>query len=398
MKKIICSLSLIVLMQNVFAGFHYSVSYVNHTQNTSGQSSNTAINVMANIGDSVSLMTLCNGLQYAPGEWWFTLCSTCPWDTVPNGSLTNPLNIVITQYGMYHTLTETGNIFTIIPPAPPAMPVITGKKHGVCNRKNVIYKVPYVQGISYYTWTVPPAATIVSGQGTWLLIVNFPNTTISGQITATATNPFGTSPAGVITVNSLPALPSLISGFPSVCSGSSGHVFQIAPVFSAVSYQWVGPAGSHISDGITTSTNNILTTTSTSVTVSFGTVTPTSVLKVKANNNCGSSNFRKLTLIPCSPRNESEEAEMESLHTINSVNIFPTPVNSSLTIELHSAVPNDIEISFYDITGKQFKTGLYKNISGEFIKNENTEALAKGIYFVRIKAGGQSVQKKFIKM
>jgi|GEM_PF-2179701 len=82
----------------------------------------------------------------------------------------------------------------------------------------------------------------------------------------------------------------------------------------------------------------------------------------------------------------------------NFLNIYPTTVNSSITIQLNSIKPNDVEIAFYDMNGKQLKTDFYKNISGEFIKNENTEALSKGIYFVRIKAGDEMVQKKFVKL
>jgi type IX secretion system substrate protein len=80
------------------------------------------------------------------------------------------------------------------------------------------------------------------------------------------------------------------------------------------------------------------------------------------------------------------------------LNVFPTTVTSSLTILLNSIEPNDLEIAFYDMNGKQLKTDFYKNIVGEFIKNENTGALAKGIYFIKIKAGDEVMQKKFVKM
>ncbi|MEO5571694.1 MAG: T9SS type A sorting domain-containing protein [Bacteroidia bacterium] len=89
---------------------------------------------------------------------------------------------------------------------------------------------------------------------------------------------------------------------------------------------------------------------------------------------------------------------IESVKNINFLNVFPTSVTSSITIQLNSIKPNDVEISFFDINGKQLKTDFYKNVFGEFIKNENTEALAKGIYFLRIKAGEEMVNKKFVKM
>jgi len=87
-----------------------------------------------------------------------------------------------------------------------------------------------------------------------------------------------------------------------------------------------------------------------------------------------------------------------SLKNINSFNVYPTTVTSSITIQFHSVKPNDIEISFFDMNGRQLKTDFYKNISGEFIKNENTEALSNGFYFLRIKTGDGVVERKFVKM
>jgi len=87
-----------------------------------------------------------------------------------------------------------------------------------------------------------------------------------------------------------------------------------------------------------------------------------------------------------------------TLPNINFLNVFPTVVTSSITIQLHSIKTNDVEISFFDMNGKQLKTGFYKNIVGEFIKNENTEALAKGMYFLRIKSGDDVMEKKFVKL
>jgi hypothetical protein len=87
-----------------------------------------------------------------------------------------------------------------------------------------------------------------------------------------------------------------------------------------------------------------------------------------------------------------------SIQNINFLKVFPTAVTSSITIQLNSTKINDVEISFYDVNGKQLKDDFYKNVFGELIKNENTEALAKGIYFVKIKAGDEVMEKKFVKM
>ena len=87
-----------------------------------------------------------------------------------------------------------------------------------------------------------------------------------------------------------------------------------------------------------------------------------------------------------------------SFKSINFLKVFPTVVNSSITIQLNLTKQNDVSISFYEVNGKQLKNAFYKNVFGELIKNEDTEALAKGIYFIRIKAGDEMMEKKFIKM
>jgi type IX secretion system substrate protein len=87
-----------------------------------------------------------------------------------------------------------------------------------------------------------------------------------------------------------------------------------------------------------------------------------------------------------------------SIKNINFLHVFPTAVTSSITIQLNSIKTNDVEISFFDMNGRQLKNDFYKNVFGEFIKNENTEALAKGMYFLRIKTGDDVAEKKFVKM
>ncbi|MEP7169462.1 MAG: T9SS type A sorting domain-containing protein [Bacteroidota bacterium] len=89
---------------------------------------------------------------------------------------------------------------------------------------------------------------------------------------------------------------------------------------------------------------------------------------------------------------------IQAVNNVNFLNVYPTAVTSSITIQLNSIKTNDVEISFFDMNGKQLKNDFYKNIVGEFIKNENTEALSKGIYFLRIKTGEDVVEKKFVKM
>ena len=85
--------------------------------------------------------------------------------------------------------------------------------------------------------------------------------------------------------------------------------------------------GSHISDGVTTSAGTILTTTSTNVTVNFGSTA--GVLNVKANNACGAGANRGLTIgFVCKSAEETFNG--------SSLELFPNPANEFVDINYKS--------------------------------------------------------------
>jgi hypothetical protein len=79
----------------------------------------------------------------------------------------------------------------------PATPgTITGNTNLPQNSQGIVYSVVPVNGALSYLWTVPAGATIVSGQGTISLTINFG--TNSGNVTVQAINSCGNSlPASI---------------------------------------------------------------------------------------------------------------------------------------------------------------------------------------------------------
>jgi|GEM_PF-1013763 len=65
---------------------------------------------------------------------------------------------------------------------------ISGPTAVAANASTVTYSVPNATGMQY-TWTVPPGATIVSGQGTNSIVVDFGNS--GGNVSVLETNPIG---------------------------------------------------------------------------------------------------------------------------------------------------------------------------------------------------------------
>ncbi|MFN8416162.1 MAG: T9SS type A sorting domain-containing protein [Cytophagaceae bacterium] len=84
---------------------------------------------------------------------------------------------------------------------PPFSGDITGPSSVTSGEQNVTFTVPSQPDMDY-VWTVPPGATIISGQGTNTITVDFGNS--GGTVSVTETNPAGTSnvinlPVGITT-------------------------------------------------------------------------------------------------------------------------------------------------------------------------------------------------------
>jgi len=82
-------------------------------------------------------------------------------------------------------------------------------------------------------------------------------------------------------------------------------------------------------------------------------------------------------------------------YNLRNLNIFPNPANTQLTIEIETGKPVDINYSICNALGSV----IYENNAG-ITKNGkytiNTESIPSGIYFLRIKEGEESFNRKVI--
>jgi hypothetical protein len=155
---------------------------------------------------------------------------------------------------------------------------ITGPT-SVCKGSIQTYSISPVSGATYYTWHLPPYWT---GSSTSTSI----NVTVgsgSGSVSVQASNSCGSgAPSNLsVSVTATPAQPGSITGSTSVCQGSS-QTYSISSVSGATSYSWTLPSGW---SGSSTSTSITATTGASGGTIS-----------VTANNSCGSSTPRTLSV------------------------------------------------------------------------------------------------------
>lgn len=112
--------------------------------------------------------------------------------TINVGSNPTSGNITLTQSN------TNGNSTVSLPVTSgiaPVVSVIQGPSIVLPSQSGVVYSVTSVAGISY-SWTVPSGATIISGQGSNEIMVDF-GTSVSGTILLTATNEFGVASTSI---------------------------------------------------------------------------------------------------------------------------------------------------------------------------------------------------------
>jgi len=124
---------------------------------------------------------------------------------------TNASSGNITVYG--NNLCGNGAVSPDFPVTVTALPdpagVITGQTAVCQGTSGVIYTVPMIPNATSYLWTVPTGATIVAGQTTATITVDFGLTAVSGDVTVYGSNSCGDggSSSLAVTVNPIPPAP-----------------------------------------------------------------------------------------------------------------------------------------------------------------------------------------------
>jgi T5SS/PEP-CTERM-associated repeat protein len=169
------------------------------------------------------------------------------------GGLTNSgLTIgTIPNAGLYYVIDTgtAGQVKLDVSYTAPAGP-ITGSSAVASGDSGVTYSIASVANATNYTWTVPPGATIASGQSTTSITVNFGCSATSGDIMVTPSNGGGSgaSSSSTVTVTGVGAAGS-ITGSSSVNAGDSGITYSISSVNGATAYAWTVPTGASITGG-----------------------------------------------------------------------------------------------------------------------------------------------------
>jgi PKD-like domain/Concanavalin A-like lectin/glucanases superfamily/FG-GAP-like repeat/IPT/TIG domain/Secretion system C-terminal sorting domain len=235
-----------------------------------------------------SVAPVANATSY---NWSLPAGATIVSGTGTNSILVNFSNTATSNFVTVLGVNACGNGLSSPPlsvtvfPLPAATTVISGPSSVCQGQNNVVFATSSVANATGYSWTLPVGATIISGNNTNSITVNFSSAAQSGPVEVVATNSCGngaTSTSLNLTVNPLPDAAGVITSntASSVCQGASGVTYTIPPVANATSYNWTLPSGATIVSGNGTN----------SITVDYNNLSASGTVSVAGVNSCGSGN------------------------------------------------------------------------------------------------------------
>ena len=335
----------------------------NATGNTVCSGSNVTLSVVGSTGTG--------------GNWkWYR--SSCGGTLVGTGA---SITVAPTANTTYFVRSEGGtcgvtscmSIAISVTTAPAQPGTISGTATGVCGQSGRVYSVAAVSGATSYSWTAPSGATIVSGQGTNSITVNFTTAVANNAtISVKAVNNCGMSAARNVTLTTAPTASTSISGVSTIMTTQT-TTYSVNAVAGATNYAWTVPSGWSITSGQGTSTINVV----------VGNTTGTVTLKVTPSNSCGSGSqvLKSITVNQLRSAVYEEEVVEEN----NTISIYPNPAKDVLYLNTGSISPAQVEI--FDVLGNL----VYNGTTTSVISLDN---LTNGMYFVRIQVDGQIETKR----
>ncbi|MDP1621242.1 MAG: T9SS type A sorting domain-containing protein [Bacteroidales bacterium] len=259
----------------------------------------------------------------------------------------------------------------------PSMPGTIIGPSTVCTGTTVSFNVPPVAGVTN-TWTVPPDATITTGQGTNAITVLWGSSagfvSVVAQIGACTSLPvsMGVNP------ETIPGAALAISGSDTVCQGMGGYQYSIPLISNASSYTWSLPTGAIISSGQGTN----------AIQVDFGGSAISGDITAAGNNMCGTGveSSTQLTVMVCTGFNEN--------NLLSQIRIYPNPVHGLLNISIEGK-EKQLRAQVTDVSGRIMYNGLFDNLPAVCTRQIDVSGFAKGVYLIKFSNDSRIFTGKF---
>ena len=89
---------------------------------------------------------------------------------------------------------------------------------------------------------------------------------------------------------------------------------------------------------------------------------------------------------------------INELTNISNISLFPNPTSQNVFLNYEAKYESQINISIFDIAGKETQNSQTQMIPGKNNLKLNTETLESGIYFIEVRNENSSKKIKFIKL
>lgn len=186
-------------------------------------------------------------------------------------------------------------VFVTVNSIPNQPSTITGNA-SVCDATNTnAYSVTNDPNVVTYNWNYTGTGATLNGTGN-AIDFDFAGGATSGNVEVTGTNACGTGTARTlsVTMNSIPAQPSTITGGAEQCENTTGHTYSVTNDASVVTYNWSY-----------TGTGETINGSGNSVDYDFASGATNGNIEVSGTNTCGTGTSRTLALtirsIPSAP-------------------------------------------------------------------------------------------------
>ncbi|MBV6453925.1 MAG: hypothetical protein FNNCIFGK_01162 [Bacteroidia bacterium] len=289
-------------------------------------------------------------------------------------SYNNVGNICVTATSICG-VTSAPKCKTVAPSLPSRPSSISGINNGLCGSTNVTYSTPAISGVTY-SWTVPAGATIVSGNGTNSIKVNF-GTFTNGQICVTTNNTCGFSLDRCITVKGAPNKPSGITANPSTwCAYDAGIEFtaNVSNITGIYSLSWSYPNSTTYVQGGGNST---------SLTLDWGGTN--GVVMVTSSNACGNGTATYSSNLSC------RESEMSA----SVLNVYPNPTAGMLNVE-YTTEKGTAQVTVLDLSGRVVMTQTQPSVEGKNTMQLDLSRVAKGAYMLNVQTQSGNNQVRIV--
>jgi len=368
----------IVVTWNTAGAQTLSVNYTN----TSGCSAanptvlqvtvNPVPNAAGAITGTSAVCTGASGIAYSVGSvpnatsYVWTLPTGA---SIASGAGTNSITVNFSPTAVSGNILVAGNNACGNGPNSPAFPVTVSQVPGaagtitgvasVCQGNTASYYIAAVPNATGYNWSVPPGATIISGDNTIFIEVAFSSSASSGNISVVPSNVCGNgtaSPNFPVTVNSTPPAPviTLAGSVISSNAASGNQWYRNLTLIPGATYQQITPT-------------------------EYGVYTDEVTL-----NGCASGMSNSIYYLPTGIGDNKA----------TNLTVYPNPSDGSFTVEIPSTLSGNYDIRVFNAIG--LKTMELKNLSGTLPRTIDLRPVKSGVYLIELQSSSTHLVTRIV--